>query len=345
MTTSNPPSTTNHFVDDKTPLCIPFILSRLADFDREQQQQQQQQQQAHNDTSTPPPRPFILGLNGVQGVGKTTLVRSLAFALQDQHGLPTLALSIDDFYLTRADQLALAAAHPDNPLIQHRGEPGTHDLTLLDNFLTSLLAGKHPTPIPRYDKSAHAGQGDRFPPSAWASTDPASPPRVVILEGWCVGFRALPDRELEARWNRSRTLPSDDRSNNHISRHELAHVRFINDQLSRYEMVLNARLDAFIHLDAQDIHWAYAWRAEQEEELRRRLAATTATTAAEGNNGQKGGGAMTEEQVVRFVDGYMPAYELYADGVREGVFLPERRGRQLRIVAGRDRRVVESMVI
>ncbi|KAL2121547.1 hypothetical protein VTJ04DRAFT_5574 [Mycothermus thermophilus] len=333
MTTSNPPSTTNHFVDDKTPLCVPFILSRLADFDQEQQQQQQ----ARNDTSTPP-RPFILGLNGVQGVGKTTLVRSLASALQSQHGLSTLALSIDDFYLTRADQRALAAAQPDNPLIQHRGEPGTHDLTLLNNFFTSLLAGTHPIPIPRYDKSAHAGQGDRFPPSAWASTDPASPPRVVILEGWCVGFRALPDHELEARWKRSRTLPPDERCNNHISRHELAHLRFINDQLSQYEAVLNARLDAFIHLDAQNIHWAYAWRAEQEEELRRRL-------AAEGRDSQKGGGAMTEEQVIRFVDGYMPAYELYADGVREGVFLPERKGRQLRIVAGRDRRVVESMVI
>jgi D-glycerate 3-kinase len=110
METPDPPLQTR-VVDDKSPICIPFILSRIEEY---------RKQHAGEDN----PRPFIVGLNGVQGVGKTTLVRALAETLQDREGLPTLVVSIDDFYLTHADQLALAAAHPDNALVQYRGEPG-----------------------------------------------------------------------------------------------------------------------------------------------------------------------------------------------------------------------------
>lgn len=98
-------------VDDKSPICIPFILSRI----RASREQNAGQGVA---------RPFIIGLNGVQGVGKTTLVRALAQTLQEREGLETVVVSIDDFYLAHADQLALAAAHPDNALVQYRGEPG-----------------------------------------------------------------------------------------------------------------------------------------------------------------------------------------------------------------------------
>jgi len=103
----------SRIVDDKSPICIPFILERLA---------------LHRATHHGDGRPFVIGLNGVQGVGKTTLVRALAETLQQREQLPTLVVSIDDFYLTHADQLALAEAHPDNGLLQYRGEPGM-DLT------------------------------------------------------------------------------------------------------------------------------------------------------------------------------------------------------------------------
>jgi len=45
-------------VDDKSSICIRFILNRIAAHQRD------------HDT------PFFLGLNGIQGAGKTTLVRS-----------------------------------------------------------------------------------------------------------------------------------------------------------------------------------------------------------------------------------------------------------------------------
>src|SRR5450432_2636370 len=101
--TTKPP-----IIDDKSPHCIPFILSRL---------------QAHPLHS--PNVPFFIGMNGVQGAGKTTLVRALASTLREQDHLETLILSIDDLYLTHKDQVALATEHADNPLVQHRGEPGT----------------------------------------------------------------------------------------------------------------------------------------------------------------------------------------------------------------------------
>lgn len=93
--------------DDKSPICVPFILERL---------------QLHLRSGST--RPFIIGLNGVQGVGKTTLVRRLAETLRQDVGLETLVCSIDDFYLTHDDQVALAASMPDNKLVQVRGEPG-----------------------------------------------------------------------------------------------------------------------------------------------------------------------------------------------------------------------------
>ena len=46
-------------VDDKSEHCVPFILDRL-----------EQHQSKHRNGEAPP---FILGLNGVQGAGKTTL--------------------------------------------------------------------------------------------------------------------------------------------------------------------------------------------------------------------------------------------------------------------------------
>jgi D-glycerate 3-kinase len=106
----NPTSTPPKIIDDKAPHCIPFIISQL---------------HLYQKTATHPKRPFVIGLNGVQGAGKTTLVSALQKTLQEKEGLETLVLSIDDFYLTREEQVKLAKEHEDNKLVQYRGEPGT----------------------------------------------------------------------------------------------------------------------------------------------------------------------------------------------------------------------------
>ena len=194
-------------------------------------------------------------------------------------------------------------------------------MQLAKQILDDIVAQK-PTQIPQYDKAAFAGQGDRLPESAWKKVNQAGddPVQVVILEGWCVGFRPIGTEDVEAKWNAtSRTL----------GKHKLEHLVFINDRLKEYEG-LTEMFDAFVHIDAEDPQYVYAWRQEQEDWLRIERGDATA--------------GMTPEQVVTFVDGYYPAYELYTDTMRDGV-LPGREGCQLRMIVGRDRKVKQVVTI
>lgn len=171
-----------------------------------------------------------------------------------------------------------------------------------------------PVRIPVYDKAAFSGQGDRhaeddWPVANWRGDKPA---QVVILEGWCVGFRCLNPEAIRAQWEGpSRSL----------QRHKLEHLLLINEKLSDYDAITDL-FDGFIHIDSEDLDYMYAWRQEQEESMRH-------------SKGDASIG-MTAEQVMRFVDGYYPAYELYLQGLRRGVF-HDRRGCQLGITVGRDR--------
>lgn len=313
----------SRIIDDKSPICVPFILDRL---------KQYRADQAQNDPS--PPRPFIVGINGVQGVGKTTLVRTLYETLQEREGLETLVISIDDFYLTHADQAALAAANPDNALVQVRGEPGTHDTPLLAEFFDAVCAGK-PAHVPEYDKAAFSGQGDRVAPTPGnpgrlVNGPDSAPLQVVIVEGWCVAFKSISPAEVERKWTESgeAALKSPGTLASKLHSHKLEHLLLVNERLQTYDRALTDRLDALIHLDAEHTPYVYDWRREQEAELR-----------------YARGTGMTDEQVEKFVDAYYPAYELFADGVRRGIFPQDKPGRQLRLIVGKDRRVKESLVL
>lgn len=147
-------------------------------------------------------RPLVIGLQAPQGAGKTTLVTHLLRRLEER-GLRGAGVSIDDFYLTREEQLALAAANPGNPYLEHRGYPGTHDIALGTRTLKALrsLRGDDVVRVPVYDKSAHGGRGDRAPESEWR--DVRGPLDVVIVEGWMLGFSpvaeaAVPDAQMAA---------------------------------------------------------------------------------------------------------------------------------------------------
>ena len=304
--------TPSSIADDRTPHILPFLLPLL---------------QSHMTSS--PPRPFILGLNGPQGIGKTTLVSSLAEILRHAHNIETLVLSIDDFYLSREKQIALATEQRRNPLVQHRGEPGTHDILLLKEVFKALAEGRE-VRIPAYDKTAFAGRGDRVDVKEWRVVNGASQPRVqvVILEGWCVGFRALRDDDLrlmvEASWKTAEGT---------LGKHRLEDLVFVNEELNGYEEVWDM-FDAFIYLDAEKLRWVYDWREEAEEVVRK-------------TKGQ--GFGMTREQVRTFVDGYMPAYELYVKGLRRGSLSQKESAKgdynanvknmQMKLLIGRDRKV------
>eukprot|EP00879_Flechtneria_rotunda_P016742 GHRR01017523.1.p1 GENE.GHRR01017523.1~~GHRR01017523.1.p1 ORF type:complete len:337 (+),score=79.56 GHRR01017523.1:153-1163(+) len=114
------------------------------------QRQLQQHRQAYGEQQAPP---LVLGISAPQGCGKSTLVEQLE-QLLTWLGITAASVSIDDFYLTNAEQTAVVAAHPDNRLLGVRGNAGTHDLALGAQTLQQLKglkAAGHSVAVPRCD--------------------------------------------------------------------------------------------------------------------------------------------------------------------------------------------------
>jgi D-glycerate 3-kinase len=109
-----------------------------------------------------------LGLSCVQGGGKTTLSKYLE-KMFIFTGKKCTVISIDDVYLTRKDQIQLATQNPTNQLLQYRGNPGTHDMNLLMDFVRKCKTSDQNSviPVPQYDKSLHNGRGDRVTIDKW----------------------------------------------------------------------------------------------------------------------------------------------------------------------------------
>jgi D-glycerate 3-kinase len=169
------------------------------------------------------------------------------------YDLTTVVFSIDDLYLPHDEQVALARSHPTNPLVQHRGVPGTHDIRAGAQLLQALARQETDVSLPSYDKSAFSGAGDRRPRSEWTIVNPGGrrPVDVVIMEGWCVGFRALPDEELRSRWRsaheKATSAAGSDEYEGQLGRVKLEDVAFINDSLRAYDD-LTDKLAALIYM-------------------------------------------------------------------------------------------------
>jgi D-glycerate 3-kinase len=143
--------------------------------------------------------PRLIGINGAQGSGKSTLTELICIALERFHRLKPAQFSLDDFYLTKADRERLAREV--HPMCATRGVPGTHDIPLMTQVIADLgdAGPDDSTAIPFFDKLAD----DRVPLAQWPRF--AGRPDVILLEGWCVGIDAQdvppwtePINELEA---------------------------------------------------------------------------------------------------------------------------------------------------
>ncbi len=200
-------------------------------------------------------RTILVGLNGCQGSGKSTLVDYLVGELAHTHGLASVALSLDDFYRTREERGRLATTV--HPLLATRGVPGTHDIELLQRTLDALqAAGDGDVAIPRFDKA----RDDRRPPADW---DPVNlPVQLVLLEGWCLGARAQEAAALAAPIN---SLEQDEDADGRWR-------RYVNDALAGEYQVLHRRVDYWVMLRAPSFACVRDWRREQEDKLRATLA-------------------------------------------------------------------------
>jgi D-glycerate 3-kinase len=209
-------------------------------------------------------RPVVIGLCGAQGSGKSTTAARLAAKLTiDGHA--TVVLSLDDFYLTRVERMALAEST--HPLLITRGVPGTHDVKLAMRTLLKLLqAGAADTvPIPTFDKS----RDDRLAEAAW--TPHRGPVEVVLLEGWCVGVRPQPQDALAAAVNE---LEREEDADGHWR-------RSINQRLETDYADFFRLLDSRILLRPPDFETVYFWRAQQEAGLSRTGQSLSAMTEVE----------------------------------------------------------------
>ena len=206
----------------------------------------------------------IQGILGGQGTGKTTLTKILSLLLQHL-GYTTATLSLDDLYKTHAERQKLREI--DSRLIW-RGPPGTHDIDLGIEVIDRCLQ-KEPTGkilIPRFDKSAHNGSGDRKKSEAITSAD------IVLFEGWFLGVRPLAPRTLERKIEPINT--SED-------------VRFAKDSNERLKAYLPLwdKLDRLLVLYPEDYRLGKQWRKEAERQM---IA--------------KGNGGMSDAEIDKFVD-------------------------------------------
>lgn len=217
-------------------------------------------------------RPLIVGINGSQGSGKSTLTSFIEAYLSSVHGKRVVSLSIDDFYFDQSQRNALAIKV--HPLLKTRGVPGTHDVTLALNTFRSLDKGAR-TLLPRFNKATD----NPFPQEQWPVIEVK--PDFIILEGWCVG--AIPQSNSEIK-----------NPINHLEEVEdpLAIWRsFVNTELAGDYQTLFEKIDYRIMLKAPSFDCVYQWRLEQEHKL--------AAKALEERDG-----VMSDEEVANFVQHY-----------------------------------------
>ena len=223
--------------------------------------------------------PFVLGINGAQGTGKSTLADLICKYLAVAHDRSTVVLSIDDLYLTRAQRQALAKDV--HPLLATRGVPGTHDVELglsVIRLLKRLEQGQSVL-VPRFDKSTD----DRFAESEW--TEVTGPVDLIIFEGWCVGSESVSDEELLTAINDLET--SEDLNG--------TWRRYVNQQLKENYPPLFEMLDALVFLSAPDFDCVLRWRTEQEEKLAAGASARERRVMTH---------VMTQAQIERFIQHY-----------------------------------------
>ncbi|XP_028756117.1 D-glycerate 3-kinase, chloroplastic [Neltuma alba] len=217
--------------------------------------------------------PLVIGFSAPQGCGKTTLVFALDYLFRTT-GRKSATISIDDFYLTHEGQSKLRESNPGNALLEFRGNAGSHDLDLSIETLTALTNLKKEgskMKLPRYDKSAFSGRGDRSDPSTWPEIE--GPLTVVLFEGWMLGFKPLPVEAVKA------VDPQ---------------LEVVNKNLEAYYDAWDKFIKSWIVIKITDPSCVYQWRLQAEIAMR-----------------EAGNPGMSDEEVRDFVSRYLPAYHAY----------------------------------
>ena len=194
--------------------------------------------------------PYIVGLGGGQGTGKTTISSIISIILRKYFKLNVFTISIDDFYKTRKERFLLSQKV--HPSLMTRGVPGTHDIKIMMDFFKRAKSNKFRTlRLPKFNKAID----DRFKKKSWYSINKR--PDVIIFEGWCIGARAEKNNTLKKAINSLEK--TDDK--------KLIWRKFVNQQLKSKYKKLYCQLNCFLFLKVDNFSLLQKWRLKQEKKL------------------------------------------------------------------------------
>ena len=221
-------------------------------------------------------RTTIMGIQGGQGTGKTTIVQFLEKQLKKK-GFKVQSFSLDDFYQSWKERKKLQEKYPYNLFYQiSRGLPGTHRVKFLLETLQRAKAGKN-FEIPIFDKSKYDGKGEILSKTKKVK----GRQDFLILEGWCVGMPAVSSQQLLD-----------------ICRRNGIDLRKLDPTLQDHKVVLAfvkeyqpvwKLLDYIVMLKADSPEVHKKWRLLQEQKLK-----------------EKKGQCMSKQEVHAFVEPFLP---------------------------------------
>jgi uridine kinase len=114
--------------------------------------------------------PRVFAISGPAGAGKSTVASAVSRSLANL-GMRAVALSLDDFYLSRQER--------ERRGIAWRAAPGSHDIDLMVQTLAAVRDGSRPLSLPRFDPSRDDRATDECLEDA---------PDVVLFDGWIIGY-------------------------------------------------------------------------------------------------------------------------------------------------------------
>ena len=195
-------------------------------------------------------KPYLVGLAGGQGSGKTTISSIIKIILEKYFKLKVFKISIDDFYKTRKERFNLSKKI--HPMLLTRGVPGTHDVKMMLDFFKKVKSKNFKNiALPNFNKAID----DRFAKKNWYKIK--EQPDVIIFEGWCVGAKAELNKTLKKPIN-SLEKANDQK---HVWRN------FVNQQLKTKYRKLYSQLNCMIYLKAKNFSLLQKWRLKQEHKL------------------------------------------------------------------------------
>jgi D-glycerate 3-kinase len=212
----------------------------------------------------------VVGINGAQGTGKSTLAKLLQ-RLISADGFNVVNLSIDDFYYAGKKREALSRSI--HPLLRSRGVPGTHDVALALEIVESLrgLTNIEQLTLPAFDKAMDE------PVAADECIGVYGPVHLLILEGWFIGAKPEQAKALDIAGNEREKKQDPDKT----------WRQYVNNALAGDYQNLFKLLDMLVLLKAPSFEQVYEWRTLQEHKLI--------------SNQPPGKSTMTDEQLVQFI--------------------------------------------